>query len=226
MSGSCCIHTFMIFICQVINVFVSYWWFFFFSSRRRHTRCELLTGVQTCALPILQGADADDRNAAPAVHPVDQGSVGARSAAYSEPVRSAALHPAVDPGDRRARGDPGHHDVPAVPPEPAGDRPGAAAGVQDHAVAVHVHHGAVRGGSAALLDHQQYPVDRAAAVDVPQIPGAEGGGGEVSEVDLDPGADPDRAERARKLFSGRSEEHTSELQSLMRISYAVFCLKK
>src|SRR3546814_4743765 len=27
-------------------------------------------------------------------------------------------------------------------------------------------------------------------------------------------------------FSDRSEEHTSELQSLMRISYAVFCLKK
>src|SRR3546814_7858178 len=27
-------------------------------------------------------------------------------------------------------------------------------------------------------------------------------------------------------FVGRSEEHTSELQSLMRISYAVFCLKK
>src|SRR3546814_2372923 len=31
----------------------------------------------------------------------------------------------------------------------------------------------------------------------------------------------------RKLMTvGRSEEHTSELQSLMRISYAVFCLKK
>src|SRR3546814_2340819 len=29
-----------------------------------------------------------------------------------------------------------------------------------------------------------------------------------------------------RLISGRSEEHTSELQSLMRISYAVFCLKK
>src|SRR3546814_1564922 len=28
------------------------------------------------------------------------------------------------------------------------------------------------------------------------------------------------------IFSHRSEEHTSELQSLMRISYAVFCLKK
>src|SRR3546814_3167688 len=29
-----------------------------------------------------------------------------------------------------------------------------------------------------------------------------------------------------KRIGGRSEEHTSELQSLMRISYAVFCLKK
>src|SRR3546814_3394705 len=29
-----------------------------------------------------------------------------------------------------------------------------------------------------------------------------------------------------RIFLGRSEEHTSELQSLMRISYAVFCLKQ
>src|SRR3546814_4087873 len=37
-------------------------------------------------------------------------------------------------------------------------------------------------------------------------------------------------ERSRRIVAGlvaiRSEEHTSELQSLMRISYAVFCLKK
>src|SRR3546814_8960810 len=32
--------------------------------------------------------------------------------------------------------------------------------------------------------------------------------------------------RARRRIDTRSEEHTSELQSLMRISYAVFCLKK
>src|SRR3546814_2855492 len=32
--------------------------------------------------------------------------------------------------------------------------------------------------------------------------------------------------RPRMRSMGRSEEHTSELQSLMRISYAVFCLKK
>src|SRR3546814_5904364 len=34
------------------------------------------------------------------------------------------------------------------------------------------------------------------------------------------------AERRWKVAALRSEEHTSELQSLMRISYAVFCLKK
>src|SRR3546814_3136697 len=37
------------------------------------------------------------------------------------------------------------------------------------------------------------------------------------------GASKDEAEKLKKQ---RSEEHTSELQSLMRISYAVFCLKK
>src|SRR3546814_10276415 len=35
-----------------------------------------------------------------------------------------------------------------------------------------------------------------------------------------------RVEREGAGDAGRSEEHTSELQSLMRISYAVFCLKK
>src|SRR3546814_6064615 len=38
------------------------------------------------------------------------------------------------------------------------------------------------------------------------------------------GAAPEQ--RALRAFEHRSEEHTSELQSLMRISYAVFCLKK
>src|SRR3546814_1333181 len=35
-----------------------------------------------------------------------------------------------------------------------------------------------------------------------------------------------RCRYSRVVYVGRSEEHTSELQSLMRISYAVFCLKK
>src|SRR3546814_16533418 len=39
--------------------------------------------------------------------------------------------------------------------------------------------------------------------------------------------DDDTGQRPHDVFGrGRSEEHTSELQSLMRISYAVFCLKK
>src|SRR3546814_6248020 len=39
----------------LLVVFVLFVAFFFFSSRRRHTRCALVTGVQTCALPIYGG---------------------------------------------------------------------------------------------------------------------------------------------------------------------------
>src|SRR3546814_18552947 len=39
-------------IFYVISVYVGFFDCFFFSSRRRHTRCALVTGVQTCALPI------------------------------------------------------------------------------------------------------------------------------------------------------------------------------
>src|SRR3546814_5048150 len=56
------------------------------------------------------------------------------------------------------------------------------------------------------------------AVGVRRVPGGSRGGTEALEgrqVEL---------ERQGKV--SRSEEHTSELQSLMRISYAVFCLKK
>src|SRR3546814_4365801 len=40
---------------------------FFFSSRRRHTRCALVTGVQTCALPISTGNFENARNVDPMV---------------------------------------------------------------------------------------------------------------------------------------------------------------
>src|SRR3546814_5501524 len=111
--------------------------FFFFSSRRRHTRCALVTGVQTCALPISRWRARDCRTARRA------GSVRRlrwKSARLRE--RSRRSSRAVPVG--------GHHRR------------------------------------------------RAAARD----PRREADGG------------------------ARSEEHTSELQSLMRISYAVFCLKK
>src|SRR3546814_9238733 len=53
---------------------------------------------------------------------------------------------------------------------------------------------------------------------------------ELDPADAEVGAASAQAELARSVRSVRglfrSEEHTSELQSLMRISYAVFCLKK
>src|SRR3546814_2362202 len=46
-------------LCNMISLVM--FCLFFFSSRRRHTRCALVTGVQTCALPIYgPEADVDD----------------------------------------------------------------------------------------------------------------------------------------------------------------------
>src|SRR3546814_1767864 len=50
--------------------------YFFFSSRRRHTRCALVTGVQTCALPISVGR-----------HEVVQFAVPLEAAAHMGPRR-------------------------------------------------------------------------------------------------------------------------------------------
>src|SRR3546814_6741806 len=111
--------------------------FFFFSSRRRHTRCALVTGVQTCALPIW----VDD---------VGTGRVGQR-------------------GDPRRRG-------------------------------------RLRGQRLARLAR-----DEDLQCSPARLRDAAAGEG---------GIDPPHVLRVR------SEEHTPELQSLMRISYAVFCLKK
>src|SRR3546814_3343924 len=98
-----------------------------------------------------------------------------------------------------------------------------------HAVAVAVHVGAARGGRGrgdrggrrrAQRDHH---ADRGQDVAEPVLAivvvGIAGECGVAVVVGIDAvgelGTDGDR-----------SEEHTSELQSLMRISYAVFCLKK
>src|SRR3546814_6790751 len=60
----------------------------------------------------------------------------------------------------------------------------------------------------------------------PPRPLAQGAPCEAADDERRP-ARPDRGEaEARWRVPLRSEEHTSELQSLMRISYAVFCLKK
>src|SRR3546814_2155666 len=102
---------------------------FCFSSRRRHTRCALVTGVQTCALPIFSP-----------------------NSLFGE-YRQIIIY------------------------------------------FREVSHSSI---SASIL-----------YVDTP-----------ISQLRLNP------SKRDWVACFGRSEEHTSELQSLMRISYAVFCLKK
>src|SRR3546814_8264920 len=138
---------------------------FFFSSRRRHTRCALVTGVQTCALPIW-----------------DEGA--------GRPRVSRAAHRIGRGADRRQ----------AVRATDLRSRDAARPGVG----------GADAGRSRAryLRGSQSARADRGRRGGIVQGRGRWRGG-----------------ERGQDLRA-RSEEHTSELQSLMRISYAVFCLKK
>src|SRR3546814_8768960 len=113
---------------------------FFFSSRRRHTRCALVTGVQTCALPITAVAQPPSASAAAKGRATERGRVIRASCASNYGLAMNGML--------------------CAPPK----------------------------GSAI----------------------------EDMIVDL----------RDARLAPARSEEHTSELQSLMRISYAVLRLKK
>src|SRR3546814_4260509 len=153
-------------LCHVLSMF----YLFFFSSRRRHTRCALVTGVQTCALPISRIG----------IGVIDLDLIG-RQAMFEDVI--------FDTGETERPGN-----IEALHLQVAGDQ-----------------------------FHRRDPatpqtVDECAAI-------GEGGGrtpqakpGGISEI-VD-------VRRAGCRYVQRSEEHTSELQSLMRISYAVFCLKK
>src|SRR3546814_20758367 len=84
--------------------------FFFFSSRRRHTRCALVTGVQTCALPISTG--------------------NVEAAALSPSVRRAVLEFGVDPATITGTGKDGRitkDDVVAAAQKGGSTAPAAAA---------------------------------------------------------------------------------------------------
>src|SRR3546814_9363342 len=113
---------------------------FFFSSRRRHTRCALVTGVQTCALPICKTLDKEINE------------------------------------DAHLRGE---------------------------MLVRRVHCVDVAEIERRMVEFENFEPTICNGI----------GNDECGLVD-----DPHTG--------NRSEEHTSELQSLMRISYAVFCLKK
>src|SRR3546814_2778020 len=134
---------------------------FFFSSRRRHTRCTLVTGVQTCALPI---------------------SYRPRSSPRPRPDWRARPSAAGRPGARRGSIAPSSRRTPDV-----------GAGL----------------AAADVLQHGQDEVVLAEAGLLLRV--FEGGARQLHQ---------------RHAVEPRSEEHTSELPSLMRLSYAVSCLKK
>src|SRR3546814_1934241 len=140
---------------------------FFFSSRRRHTRCALVTGVQTCALPIWEQS-SDSRSSRFAGTPLVVGG------GLVLPVLVMALLTSVTAMST------GRADA---------------------------------GATTVEIEARQYWWRVS-------YPGA-GGVVTANEIHIPVGEPVELV-----LTSTRSEEHTSELQSLMRISYAVFCLKK
>src|SRR3546814_6605804 len=75
----------------MVYTFYYVYFSFFFSSRRRHTRCALVTGVQTCALPILM-VRAGSRI----------GVLGANGAGKSTLIKTLAEELPVQAGERRA----------------------------------------------------------------------------------------------------------------------------
>src|SRR3546814_7398834 len=74
-------------------------------------------------------------------------------------------------------------------------------------------------GATSAITHQ-----RRGAENLARDPGIESLRELVAILDPEIGIEFQRVGHVRRV--ARSEEHTSELQSLMRISYAVFCLKK
>src|SRR3546814_5311765 len=135
--------------------------FFFFSSRRRHTRCALVTGVQTCALPISCSA----------------------SATRTRSVSCQRSDGAIVADGNCAGGKPATSEVSA--------QYGGCSYSPSY------------GGWSTCVSGTQSRSVTCTRSDGVQV----------------------AASYCGTTPTQRSEEHTSELQSLMRISYAVFCLK-
>src|SRR3546814_9776225 len=168
----------------ILCILVIYVCIFFFSSRRRHTRCALVTGVQTCALPIL---------------PV-------RKDAFREKVKLAPSAP-----DR--------HDLAVF-----GDMDAAFGLVLTSpatgAIGITFAGAGFAANRGIAFAHQRVPGQTLLGQKRPDFRVAPIG----ERVAAQPGfLDFDIIHAGALGGLKRSEEHTSELQSLMRISYAVFC---
>src|SRR3546814_8044421 len=178
-----CVHVLIfLLLCFGLFVFVVFS-FFFLSSRRRHTICALVTGVQTCALPIWPRRGRWTR-----------WSRGRRGCA---PARRDTVPPA---GCRRCTG-PRRSGSAGLPP-------GAGPGLRQI------------GPWLNALQVRWFSSEELARM-IGEAAGPDKGESRDASVRRQLTAACPQA-----FALARSEEHTSELQSLMRISYAVFCLKK
>src|SRR3546814_19678884 len=73
---------------------------FLFSSRRRHTRCALVTGVQTCALPITVAREHRQREQAPEGGVAEAFRVGAVDKAENREKRERQAREDIDEAER------------------------------------------------------------------------------------------------------------------------------
>src|SRR3546814_2422072 len=82
---------FLYFVSLCLLSFFFVFYFFFFSSRRRHTSCALVTGVQTCALPICSMPASTTRSSWPV--PACCGLVSTHAFVRGWMRRSGCRHP-------------------------------------------------------------------------------------------------------------------------------------
>src|SRR3546814_9789548 len=223
--------------------------FFFFASRSRHTGCALVTGVQTCALPIYV-----------LIIMLDNAGY-AQADTVSGPIHTPTLSRIADSGVRY-----NDFNTTAIC---SSTRASLLTGRNQHRVGSGTitelasdfdgYTGTIPRSSATVAEvlkdygystvafgkwHNTPPNETGPTGPFNHWPIAYGFehfygflGGETSQYEprlfndytpVEPSRDP-RYHLTEDLAThavNRSEEHTSELQSLMRISYAVFCLKK
>src|SRR3546814_2270500 len=179
---------------------------FFFSSRRRHTRCALVSGVQTCALPILHDIPNTVAKAIQALHGLQPAILTVHAAggrAMLEDAKAAAsagtkvvavtVLTSLDGNDLNDIGVmcPPHNQVERL------TELARSAGLD----------GIVCSGHEVSAARQLWPDGYFV------VPGVRPPDGK-------------KGDQKRSVTPRQAEEHTSELQSLRRITYAVFCLKK
>src|SRR3546814_799382 len=228
---------------MVLNYFLFF--FFFFSSRSRHTSCALVTGVQTCALPIfgvalnlrlnalhqvnlvvdlehrqLVGADLTEHRQ----HLLDllialwlvriddmQEKIGVAGLFQRSPE---GLHQLVWQMTDETHGVGQHHRPDIIqlkPPQRRIERGEQLIGRVHIRLGQRIEQGGFAGVGVTNQRHGGYIGTTTPATGLLALTA------DLFQTLLDL---PDAHTQQR------SEEHTSELQSLMRISYAVFCLKK